>query len=188
MVGPDSNLRNNILSWVHNSPTGGHAGRDATLKKVQQLFYWKGLTKDVQHHIRACLTCQSCKYDNTTSPGLLQPLPIPTEVWQNISMDFIEGLPTSFGYQVILVVVDRLSKYAYFIALRHPYTAVDVAQAYLDNVFKNHGWLKSIVSDRDTIFLSQFWQALFSIQGTSLLLSSTYHPQTDGKLRFSTEP
>lgn len=115
------------------------------------------MTKDVQHHIRSCLICQTCKYDTSASPGLLQPLPIPTEVWQDISMDFIEGLPTSFGYQVILVMVDRLSKFAYFIAWGHPYTAVEVAQAYLDNVFKNHGWLKSIVSDRDTIFLNQLW-------------------------------
>ena len=75
-------------------------------------------------------------------------------------MDFIEGLPTSFGYQVILVVVDRLSKLGYFVARKHPYIAVQVAQAYLDTVFKNHGWPQSIVSDKDTIFLSQFWQAL----------------------------
>jgi len=105
---------------VHNSPIGGHAGRDATIKKLQQLFYWKGLSKDVQHHVRNCTVCQDCKYEYVASPGLLQPLPIPTGVWQDISMDFIEELPKSFGAQVILVVVDRLSKFAYFVALTHP--------------------------------------------------------------------
>ena len=97
VVGPDEELKAIILNWVHSSPTGGHAGRDATIKKLQQMFYWKGLTKDVQQHVRNCSTCQSCKYDSIASPGLLQPLPIPTQVWHDISMDFIEGLPKSFG-------------------------------------------------------------------------------------------
>jgi len=96
-------------------------------------------------------------------------------------MDFIEGLPKSFGKEVIFVVVDRFSKYAHFAALSHPYTALDVAQAYLDHVFKLRGWPQSIISDRDKVFLSDFWQALLSIQGTTRLMSTAYHPQTDGQ-------
>jgi len=98
-----------------------------------------------------------------------------------VSMDFIKGLPKSFGKEVIFVVVDRFSKYAHFIALNHPYTALDVAQAYLDHVFKLHGWPQSIISDRDKVFLSDFWQALLSIQGSTLLMSTAYHPQIDGR-------
>ena len=85
------------------------------------------------------------------------------------------------GKDVIFVVVDRLSKYAHFMVLSHPFTALDVAQIYLDHVFKLHGMPHSIVSDRDPVFLSQFWQALFSVQGVNLCLSSSYHPQTDGQ-------
>lgn len=81
---------------------------------------------------------------------------------------------------VIFVVVDRLSKYAHFMAMIHPFTAVEVAQCYLDNVFRLHGWLRSIVSDRDAIFLSQFWKGLFSLHGTDFLLSLAYHLETDG--------
>ena len=113
------------------------------------------------------------------SPGLLTPLPIPHEVCTDISINFIIGLPKSEGKEVIFLVVDRISKYAHFMALHHPFTAVEVALAYIDGVFKLHGWPKSIVSDRDLIILSDFWKALFTIQGTSLQLSSAYHPQFD---------
>lgn len=139
------------------------------------------MTKSVRQFIRNCQTCQAAKYKSTSSPGLLQPLPIPEEVWCDVSMDYITGLPKSMGKDVIFVVVDRLSKYAHFVALCHPFTAIQVAQAYLDNIFKLHGWPRSIVSDRDSIFLSAFWKGLFSLHGTEFLMSSAYHPKMDGQ-------
>lgn len=135
---------------------GGHSGRDATTRRLKTFFSWKVLHKDVSSFVRNCVVCQASKYDPSTYPGLLQPLPIPQEVWSEVSMDFITGLPKSQGKEVIYVEVDRLSKYAHFFALHHPYSAVDVAQVYLDGVFKLHGWPKFIVSDRDPLFLGQF--------------------------------
>ena len=96
-------------------------------------------------------------------------------------MDFIEGLPLSNGSNTILVVVDHFTKYGHFLPLKHPFTAQTVAKVVLDSVVKLHGLPKTIVSDRDKIFTSAFWRALFSLVDTKLQLSSAYHPQTDGQ-------
>lgn len=96
-------------------------------------------------------------------------------------MDFIDGLPLSSGKTVILVIVDRFSKAAHFVGLSHPYTASSVAQAFLDTFYKIHGFPRSIVSDRDAVFVSDFWRELFQLQGCSLNLSTAYHPQSDGQ-------
>ena len=91
-------------------------------------------------------------------------------------MDFIEGLPRSGGKDVILVVVDRLTKYSHFIALSRPFIVSVVAVAYLEYVFKLHGNPSTIISDRGPTFTNKFWQELFQLQGVSLHLSSAYHP------------
>lgn len=134
-------------------------------------------------YIRACDTFQRFKYDQPTFPGLLQPLLIPTSVWTEIIMDFIEGLPLSIGKGVVMVAVDRLTKYPHFIALKHPFTVATVADAFLQNIFRLHCLPRIIVSDRDTIFLSKFWQTFFKLQGIGLQMSRAYHPQTDGQTK-----
>ena len=96
-------------------------------------------------------------------------------------MDFIEGLPKSNGKEVILVVVDRYTKYGHFIPLQHPYTMHTVALAFIDNVFKLHGPPISIVTDRDRIFTSNMWQGIFKAMKVKLRLSTAYHPQSDGQ-------
>jgi len=125
-----------------------------TKKRIAGVLYWRGLSRDVMNYIRACVVCQRNKPDLSSPAGLLQPLPIPNANWEDISMDFIEGLPRSRGKDTILVVVDRLSKYTHFLALSHPFTAATVAQVYFEHIFKLHGLPKTIVSDRDRIFLS----------------------------------
>lgn len=96
-------------------------------------------------------------------------------------MYFIEGLPKSLGKTVIWVVVDRLNKYAHFITLSHPYSAFDIAKYFMENIFKLHGMLEDIVSDRDPVFTSKLWQELFFMHGVTLSTSTAYHPQPDGQ-------
>lgn len=119
------------------------------------------------------------KTERVSYPGLLAPLPVPEGAWQMVTLDFIEGLPKSKNCNCILVVVDKFSKYAHFIPLAHPFTALDVATDYMNNVFKLHGLPAVLISDRDCIFTSVVWQELFKMVGTELRMSTTYHPQTD---------
>jgi hypothetical protein len=139
------------------------------------------MKQHVKDYVAACSICQQSKPDRSKYPGLLQPLPVPDQAWQVISMDFIEGLPRSANADSILVVVDKFSRYAHFIPLLHPYTAFKVAQSFMSSVYKLHGMPEAIISDRDRIFTSSLWQELFKLAGTHLQMGSAYHPQSDGQ-------
>ena len=170
-----------ILQEYHSSPIGGHAGITRTLARLKAQFYWPKMQEHVKEYVQNCVICQQAKVSNTLPSGLLQPLPIPQQVWEDVAMDFITGLPSVNGFSVIMVVVDRLTKYAHFLPLKADYSSKSVAETFMNNIVKLHGIPKSIVSDRDRVFTSSFWQNLFKLQGTTLAMSSAYHPQTDGQ-------
>jgi hypothetical protein len=106
-------------------------------------------------------------------------LPVPSEVWNDISIDFIEGFPKVGGKSVVLTVVGRFSKFAHFITLSHPNSAPSVAKAFFEGVVRLHGFPCSIVSDRDLVFTSAFWAELFKLAGVRLHTSYAFHPQSD---------
>lgn len=149
-----STLIDQVLYEFHASPIGGHAGIARTIARISSQLFLPSLRKDVKAFVDKCVVCQQAKTMNTAPAGLLQPLPIPSQVWEDVSMDFITGFPVSFGFTVILVVVDRLTKYAHFMALKTDYTSKSVAESFMANVVKLHGMPKSIVSDRDRVFTS----------------------------------
>ena len=139
------------------------------------------MKKDLKGYIKGCELCQRIKHETSKLVGLLQPLVIPYTPWSSISMDFVEGLPKSLRHDVVMVEVDRLTKYVHFILLSQLYIAVKVASLFMAHIFKLHWLPTSIVSDRDPVFTSRFWEELFRLQGVDLALSSAYHPQSDGQ-------
>lgn len=104
-----------LLHEFHDTSRSGYFGYLRTYKKLASIVYWEGMRRRIQEYVQACETCQRNKYQTLSPGGLLQPLPIPTQVWSDISMDFIGGLPKVHGIDTIMVVVDRLTKYAHFI-------------------------------------------------------------------------
>jgi hypothetical protein len=181
VIPQDSAIITKLLDEFHSSPIGGHSGIKRTKARIASLFYWPSLAMDVYHYVTHCLICQQTKHATTLPAGLLQPLPIPTQIWEDIAMDFITGLPHSNEFSVIFVVIDRLSKYGHFFPMKADFSSVKVAEVFFHNVVKLHGFPNSIVSDRDKVFTSSFWQQLFKLSGTTLAMTSSYHPQSDGQ-------
>jgi hypothetical protein len=172
-----------VVYELHASPIVGHSWFTKTYEWVKRYFFWDGMKQDVHTFVVECEVCQHNKGEIVKDLSTLQPLLIPPAIWKDISMDFIVGLSKSGNKSIIMVVVDRLSKYAHFCCLQHPFTTSIVAPIFMENIFKIHGMPNSIVSDRDATFTNNFWQELFKLQGAQLHLSTAYHPQMDGQTK-----
>jgi len=138
---------------LHTSPLGGHSRFKKNYHRIKKdFFFWDGLKSHIQKFVVECLVCQKNKVETIKTPGLLQPLSIPSQCWEEVSMDFITGLPKSEGKSVIMVVIYKITKYAHFCALSHPSKANRVATAFMETIQMLHGNPKIIVSDKDPIF------------------------------------
>eukprot|EP00253_Pinus_taeda_P006607 PITA_06607 len=177
-----SSIKEKILDENHRSPYAGHPGYQKLITSLRKEYYWPGMKKDVVEYLARCLECQQVKAEHQHPAGLLQLIPIPEWKWETITMDFITGLPKSKrSNDSIMVVVDKLSKSAHFIPVQSTYRAAQIANIFMQNIFKLHGLPKVIISDRDVKFTSAFWRTLFEGLGTQLSFSTAYHPQTDGQ-------
>jgi transposase InsO family protein len=159
----------------------GHEGVHRTLHRLRHDFHFPNMRHLVQEFVRSCPTCQRYKSEHLHPAGLLMPLPVPSAVWADIGLNFVEALPRVNGEMIILSVVDRFSKYCHCILLAHPYTAASVAHAFFANIVRLHGVPQSIVSDRDPVFTSTFWHELMRLMGTKLHMTSAFHPQSNGQ-------
>ena len=146
-------------------------------KDLKRHFWWEGMKRKVAVHISKCLTYQQVKAEHQKPAGLLQPLPIPQWKWEHITMDFVVGLPrTQQNHDAIWVVVDRLTKLAHFIAYSMTYPVEKLSRLYLQHIVRLHGVPVTIVSDRDSRFTAEFWKSLQAAMGTTLNLSTAFHP------------
>ena len=183
----DEPLRTRILRIFHDDLTAGHFGIAKTLEAVSRTFYWSKLRQFVEDYVKTCEKCSLNKSSRHKPYGELQPLPIPLRPWSSISMDFIVKLPPSVSelyedtFDSILVVVDRLTKMAHFIACKEAMSAKQLALLLLKYVFRLHGLPLDIVSDRGSTFTSHFFRELTRLCKIRQKLSTAYHPQTDGQ-------
>ncbi|KAL0537055.1 hypothetical protein IC582_026023 [Cucumis melo] len=181
-VPSDSAVKTELLSEAHSSPFSMHPGSTKMYQDLKRVYWWRNMKREVAEFVSKCFVCQQVKAPRQKPAGLLQPLSIPEWKWENVSMDFITGLPRTLrGFTVIWVVVDRLTKSAHFVPGKSTYTASKWAQLYMSEIVRLHGVPVSIVSDRDARFTSKFWKGLQTAMGTRLDFSTAFHPQTDGQ-------
>lgn len=178
----DLQLKTRILRECHDAPLSGHLGKDKTTEQVKRRCYWPGMDDFIRRYVTSCDACQRNKPSQQAKMGPLQPLPIPTRPWQQVSMDLITQLPRSrSGNDAIVVFVDKLTKMVHYVATTTNVTAPQLATLFMREVVRLHGVPESILSDRDPRFTANFWKAFWTQLGTTLTMSTAYHPQTDGQ-------
>ncbi|CAJ2628780.1 unnamed protein product [Trifolium pratense] len=178
----DTELKQLILSEAHKSGFSIHPGSTKMYHDLKKDYWWPGMKTEIAEFVARCIVCQQVKIEHQKPAGLLQPLEIPQWKWEQITMDFVSGLPrTKKGHDSIWVIVDRLTKSAHFIAVKTTFKAPKYAELFISKIVKLHGVPLSIVSDRDARFTSRFWKAFQEAMGTRLKMSTSHHPQTDGQ-------
>ncbi|KAF1333204.1 Pol protein, partial [Globisporangium splendens] len=181
VVPNDEGLRHRLLYEYHDSPSGGHLGREKTFLSLSRDYYWPHMYKWVRKYVRTCEICQRVKPSGSTQAPL-RSLAVPSDSWKSVSMDFIFGLPRdTHGRNGILVFVDRFSKMVHLAPVSDKISAEKTAKVFVDVIFRLHGLPVEIVYDRDTRFTSKFWHALFGLLDTKLPMSTAAHPETDGQ-------
>ena len=153
-------LKQEVLCECHDLPAVGHVGIRRTMELVDRQFHWHGMRGDVTSYVKTCPTCQQKKSDNRAKAGLLQPLPVPTRKWEQVTTDLVTDLPESGGYTAIAVFVDRLTKMVHFAPCTKEVTAPQYVKLFVDHVFRLHGLPEVLISDRDPRFTSRFWKSL----------------------------
>ncbi|CEL59046.1 hypothetical protein RSOLAG1IB_12248 [Rhizoctonia solani AG-1 IB] len=178
---PDTgDLREDLLRIYHDSPMAGHPGRQQTLELLSRAYYWPGIRADVYLHVDGCETYQRIRLPKAKLIPA-QPLEIPLRPWQHVSYDMITDLPKDCPYDCILVIVDSFTKFVVLVPVSKKLKAPELAEIFLNRVWKQYGLPEKTVSDRGTVFNNKFLRALYKRLGIDPHFSSAYHPQSDGQ-------
>jgi hypothetical protein len=177
-------LKHMILHEIHNVPYAGHHGYQKTMAAIKSHYFWLGMKRNIVEYIARCMEFQKVKDEHRHPAGLLQPLPIPEWKWEVVTMDFTTIFPrTGKLHDSIMVVVDKLTKANHFIPLKTTHKATNVAHIFMKEVARLHEILKTIVSERDPKFTSNFWKGMFKGFRMNMNFSTTYHLKSDEQTR-----
>ncbi|GJE97660.1 polyprotein [Phanerochaete sordida] len=175
-------VREIVISHAHSILA--HLGHRKTLHYLKNNVWWKDMVADVRAYCDSCSLCATTKPSNQAPFGLLQPLPVPSGPWETVGIDFVGPLPESRtrhgAFDMITVIIDHFSAMVHLVPSLQTYRARDVAELVFDHIYKLHGLPRAIVSDRDSLFTSLFWDRLHKLIGVQLRMSSSFHPQSDG--------
>jgi hypothetical protein len=174
-------IRRRILHEAHDTRGGGHLGVDRTSLCMEDRYFWKQMWRDTQCYVAGCDLCHRTNHRSRKPMGLLQPLPVADGRWHKIGIDLITDLPVSVrGHDCIVTFVDHMRNSAYWRACRKTSDAPGFARRFIDDIVRLHGVPQQVVSDRDVRFTADYWREVARILDTKLLMSTAFHPETDG--------
>ena len=179
-----------VIREVHDQPACGHPGIARTYELIRREYYWRGMKATITQYVQNCYTCHRVKSSRDREHGLLKPLPIPQKRWQDLTMDYVTGLPDSDGYNAILTIVDRLTKERHYVpcvAAEEGTSAEATAGLLIKEVFRIHGLPASIISDRGPQFVATVWKSFCERLRIEAKLSTAFHPETDGQSERSNQ-
>ena len=170
------------MNEVHNTIMEvAHGGYAKTYNRIAAVYYWPRMSWDIKKYISTCDICQKTKPRCHAPIGMLQPSPIPSQPFEVVTMDFIPELPECEGYDNVLVIVDKLKKYAIFILMTTMITEKGTAEIFFQHVISQYGIPRQVIIDRDILWKGEFWREICDHMGMKRALTTVYHPQADGQ-------
>jgi len=170
-----------VVSLCHDTKVAGHPRCWKTLELVSRNYWWLQISRYIRQYISTCDLCLRIKLTRQALVGELHPLRIPDLQWDTLSVDFVVELPSSSRHDVVMTVVDSVSKRVYFILTHTTVIAEGAARLFLHQVWKLHSLPKCVISDRGPQFVACFTKELYRLLGIKLASSTAWHPQTDGQ-------